>query len=636
MPWPTLYFPSLALGLLKEVAKREGYSAASAHFFLSLVNYFARPGSPQKDLLTADEYTRISESGPYNGVGEWLFSDLVRPTDEAANLAYLEHLRRDHGASEEWVERLLQIRRYLPGFVEECAAQVLDHEPRAVGFTSAFTQNVASLALAKRLKELRPSVVTIFGGPNFDGPMGPAFHRAHLGIVDLVVRGEGEPRLPQILAAIRAGAPLPRIGGVTRSEGGRVEVVPESTDRMSLDDAVLPDYDEFFQTLRGGATAAIEPFVDLPVETSRGCWWGQKHHCTFCSFTKIALPYQAEPAERAYQKMMALSEKYRARKFYTVDSILDLSYLDTLMPRLAEAGLDFEIGYELKVNMSQRNVRDLARAGVRSVQPGIESLSTPVLKIIDKGVTALQNVRFLKWCRQYGVVPSWNFLAGFNGEPAAEYARMAEIAPALVHFEPPSGLIRIEMYRFSPNFERHQHYGYRDLRPKPWYGWVYRGLEATELYDLAFYFDYDRTDGGDLDRYGGELREVIELWKRDAAKNAGALVLERGPGFAKIIDRRTTMPKSETTLRGVEAQLYRSCHSGATPAALWKRLSEQDRAELPVEEIEAFLEELVERRLMFTEGGKYLSLAIPASDDLEENEQREGSAAAPRPQVVVG
>ena len=48
---------------------------------------------------------------------------------------------------------------------------------------------------------------------------------------------------------------------------------------------------------------------------------------------------------------------------------------------------------------------------MRRIQPGIESLSDHVLKLMRKGTTALQNIQLLKWCREYGVQPEWNLLS---------------------------------------------------------------------------------------------------------------------------------------------------------------------------------------------------------------------------------
>ena len=64
-------------------------------------------------------------------------------------------------------------------------------EYTVVGFTSTFDQNVASLTMAKLIKDLYPDVRIVFGGANFDGEMGLEYFRAFPWI-DYVVVGEGE------------------------------------------------------------------------------------------------------------------------------------------------------------------------------------------------------------------------------------------------------------------------------------------------------------------------------------------------------------------------------------------------------------------------------------------------------------
>ena len=54
--------------------------------------------------------------------------------------------------------------------------------------------------------------------------------------------------------------------------------------------------------------------------------------------------------------------------------------------------------YEVKSNLRKEDVRQLREAGVVAIQPGIESLSDEVLRIMRKGVSALQNIQLLKGC----------------------------------------------------------------------------------------------------------------------------------------------------------------------------------------------------------------------------------------------
>ena len=69
-----------------------------------------------------------------------------------------------------------------------------------------------------------------------------------------------------------------------------------------------------------------------------------------------------------------------------------------------------------------------------------------------KGVSGLQNIQLLKWCKELGVGPSWNLLFGFPGESADAYARMAKAVPFLTHLPPPGTISLIRLDRFSPNF----------------------------------------------------------------------------------------------------------------------------------------------------------------------------------------
>ena len=93
------------------------------------------------------------------------------------------------------------------------------------------------------------------------------------------------------------------------------------------------------------------------------------------------------------------------------------------MPELASRSLGVSLFYEVRPNLGKEQLRRLRDAGVRHIQPGIESFSDPVLRLVRKGTSALQNIQLLKWCKELGIEPIWNLLWGFPGEPPEEYAR---------------------------------------------------------------------------------------------------------------------------------------------------------------------------------------------------------------------
>ncbi len=232
----------------------------------------------------------------------------------------------------------------------------------------------------------------------------------------------------------------------------------------------------------------------LVVETSRGCWWGAKHHCTFCGLNGDTMAFRSKSPERAFAEMAYLSRRHQTRRLGCVGRISTCGKCDTLFPRLAESGLDLDLFYEVKANLRYDQLVKLRRAGVRQIQPGLESLSNQVLRLMEKGCTALQNIQLLRWCQELGIEAAWNILAGFPGEQPAEYEKMARLVPLLTHLAPPCSCAQVRLDRFSPFHVRSEAYGFRRLRPARAYFFVFP-LDRRDMDRLAYFFDFDYDDG---------------------------------------------------------------------------------------------------------------------------------------------
>jgi ribosomal peptide maturation radical SAM protein 1 len=283
---------------------------------------------------------------------------------------------------------------------------------------------------------------------------------------------------------------------------------------------------------------------------------------------------------------------------------------------LREGDIDFSFYYETKANLKKHEMRLLRDAGVRMIQPGIESLSTPILKLMRKGTTALQNVRFLKWCAEMGIIPDWNLLYGFPGEAPEEYSRMADVMLSLTHFTPPCSVHPICINRFSPYHKTPEEFGIRIRGPKPWYRYLH-DTDEEGLNNLAYFFEHDYDDGRDPEDYVKPVREVTESWNQDAEENFRKLTVKRGPGFVQVVDRRTNGKGGTYTLDGVAGEAYLACERGATPGKIWNGLSREFRSGVTQGDVRDFLQQMVKQRLVFEENDHYLSLAIPDGERLD-------------------
>src|SRR5262249_46480802 len=140
----------------------------------------------------------------------------------------------------------------------------------------------------------------------------------------------------------------------------------------------------------------------LPYESSRGCWWGARQHCTFCGLNGETMAFRQKSPDRMIDGVKRLLARYPSQNIAMIDNILPHSYFRTVLPRLAEDPPAARIYYEIKSNLTLNQVELLRRAGVERAQPGIEALSSSLLQRMKKGVLARQNLALLRYGRAVG------------------------------------------------------------------------------------------------------------------------------------------------------------------------------------------------------------------------------------------
>jgi hypothetical protein len=270
----------------------------------------------------------------------------------------------------------------------------------------------------------------------------------------------------------------------------------------------------------------------------------------------------------------------------------------------------------------------LREAGFTAIQAGVESLSTPVLKLMRKGVTALQNLRLLKSCAEYGVRLYWNVLFGIPGEPPGEYEAMADLVPSLVHLEPPR-LVPLQLDRFSPYFEDAANFGIIPRGPRHDFRFVYPRDRVTDadLDEIAYSFDFCYEDGRDPDVYTAKLQRAVREWQSIGRGAMGTLKYRRGPGFLTVVDRRPTLEPAEYHLGEAEACIYLACEDGATPAEALRALRATGSTQ-SADDVERLLAQLVDARLACRVDGRYLALALPSTPRTATGGHKSGATGA--------
>lgn len=624
MPWAPIDLPSLALGILKRCID-DDVPGARAEVLHANIDYVDWINARSREFSPAD-YSYYALDSYFLGCGDWVFSAALYDDDTWRIPEFTAAMARKVDGPR--METTLQLHANAAAFVRETAERIAAARPDVVGFTSTFQQNTAALAAARYVKALDPSIVTVLGGANCDGKQGEAVHR-NFPFVDFVVRGEGERTFPALVTALKDGTGLDAVPGLCRRDADGTSVAhPMSTRPLPPAAIPRPDYTGYFERLAASSARSwVEP--KLVVEGARGCWWGEKHHCTFCGLNGSFMQFRSKSPTVFLDEITELAERHRVLDMYVVDNILDMGYVTSLLPRMIESGYDLRLHYEIKANMRGGQLQTLADAGLIYVQPGIENLSTRVLTIMDKGVSGCQNVRMLRDGAATGLSVSWNYLHGFPGEEAADYDRITAQLPALEHLMPPGGgSARLAVERFSPYFDN-PGLGFRDLRPAEPYRLIY-DLPEEELYDLAYIFDAPPMGiGQDVVQ---RLDDALRRW-RESYPESRLTHCDLGDRIVLVSRRRAFAWRTLELTGPLETGLFRLLEQPRTPASTARKLG------APQEEIEELLLLWRSLGLVFTDDGQYVHVAPPAVNgellriDHKRHEEDGAGADDPAPEL---
>ena len=620
MPYSRIELSSVALGLLQATLNRDGLEAKSIY----------------ANLLFAEKigtlaYTRISLFRPRLGIADWTFAHIAFPEfspdyDEYLKLVMTVNEIYASIDRNELEDLLFSVRRNAETFIDEMAGLILDGGPRIVGCSSTFCQHVPSLALLRRIRELAPEVVTVMGGANCETIMGKSTH-ALFPWLDYVVSGEADglisPLTRQILENGKEVAtenlPLGVFGPVHRKVG-YPENFCNSLDRApramteSLNKCPTPDFHDFINTIQSvsGIRDLIVP--GLTVESSRGCWWGERKGCVFCGFNGKGMKFRSKDPGKFVDELAELRRLYGIDGIETVDNILDMNYLKTVLPMIKSAGSPYRLYYEIKSNLQRNHVKILREAGVIWVQTGIESLNTDILKLMNKGCKAWQNIQILKWLREFGIRVHWNMLFDFPGDKDEWYSSISDIVPLLTHLQSPVKVVPLEFCRFSVYHENQKLFDLK-LRASSALNYVYP-VNQNQLDDLVYFFEDEVRSAGELNpivallterQVFKILRRRIEEWRQLFWFQKVKLEMEIVGDELVIRDTRPLAVADCHRYNGLKREIYLAADGAPQKETLIQKFVENGAKAGEIEEI---CQEFLDNKLALEIDGRFLGLAV--------------------------
>jgi ribosomal peptide maturation radical SAM protein 1 len=482
-PFAVLNCPLVGPSVLAPQLRRKGVSTRVLYAGIMLAK--------QIGAMTYDRFTDIDTPGG-GIIGEALFSHwagcrelrLEEARHEIARILDIrEHCEQPIGAkavhpdAERLRQEVEQTFEAIPDFLEKACAKILSDCPKIVGFHVSDPHLTSAIALARRLKNQSPNVVTVMGGAHATSPMGEAISKA-CGVFDYVFSGEADLVFPLFVQDYLERGVL--------SEEHVIECAPV----IDLDRVSVPDYDDYFEQMSEAFPSEQDGkhlVAGILFESSRSCWWGAKKACTFCGLDSPSSPFRLKSPDRVVEEIIALPKHYGIRKLHTADVAFPKEYYETVLPKLAlldSTSRDLELN--VRPDMRRQDLYVMRQAGVTGLLCGIESFSTHVLQLLNKGVTAWQNICLLRDCRSLDISVAYVFLMGVPGEDPEEYRAMTSLIPKIVHLQPPRFLSTISIMRYSTYFREPEKFGITGMRPSSQYCHTF-GAEA-DLDNIACLF----------------------------------------------------------------------------------------------------------------------------------------------------
>lgn len=264
---------------------------------------------------------------------------------------------------------------------------ILGHNPDVVGITAMTATVGMAYQIGASLKRSRPDLPVILGGVHATAI--PEACLAQAGdAVDALVLGEGEERLPRVLARIGSGEGFQDLEGVAWKEADAVRVTPPRGFIEDLDSLPFPDRAKIRMGLyrRASSPGFARTFLRITeMFTSRGC----PCQCVFCCAGALSgRRTRFRSPENVVEEMRLCIERFGIEHFTINDDtfIAETSRTEEFCRRVALLGVTWSC--ETRVNSASLDLlRSLKKAGCRKVSFGVESGSPRILEKIKKGIT---------------------------------------------------------------------------------------------------------------------------------------------------------------------------------------------------------------------------------------------------------
>lgn len=362
-----------------------------------------------------------------------------------------------------------------------------------VGLTAMTPTISIAIDFARCLKQANPARTIILGGTH--ATLLPEETLAASPDIDIIVRGEGEETIVELLQALEDNQQLENIPGISYRSGSEIVTTKPRKSVTDIDALPFPAYHRLPQKKYRPHPPHGRSMPFAAIVTSRGC----PYRCAYCSKPVFGNKFRAQSPARVIDEIAYLRERFAVKEiaFYDDSFTLDKERVQAITQKII--GSKIKIGWtcETRVNLVDKNIlRNMKRAGCYAVAYGIESASPQIIKMLHKDTTLEQVEEAVKISHDVGLQVIGYFMLGSPGETPETIRQTIDLAQRL----------KVDFAQFSvttpfPGTELYDIYMKDRQDSIPWESFVYAGTDNPAM---------PVFDGGSL------TREDIVYWTKQA------------------------------------------------------------------------------------------------------------------------
>jgi len=312
----------------------------------------------------------------------------------------------------------------LPSQLYDWAARkILEWEPQLIGFSTQCTTYPPSLNIAKRCKSLEPSAVIMFGGHNASFLDVKTLQK--FPYVDIVVRGEGELTVEELVDALEKGRDLRKVKGITYRKDDEIKRNPDRELIDDLDLLPLPAY-HLIPALEEYKRVNKMDKITTILDAGRGCY----HSCIYCSQSPF---WRKKARSRSIQSI--LKELEYLKREHAVERVVisyDLftakrTFVEEFCHSLLQMGMEWHCICRVD-GIDEELLPYMHKAGCTSVCFGVDSGSPSTLTFIRKKIDPSVLYKNIRLTKKNRIIPTLSFVIGFPEETIEDLDMTLELA----------------------------------------------------------------------------------------------------------------------------------------------------------------------------------------------------------------